>query len=484
MSRVGGPLVVLGLLAVQACPVQAQVPAQVSGREAAEALRFDEIRFDPPQPEQHEIAGVPVFFIEDHSLPLVSVFASFKGGYARFDRGHYAAATALPSLLRYGGTRTLSPDSVDELLEHYAIQTSFGSGGESIVASVNTLTEHLSLAVELWSGLLREPGFDAHQVEVWRGRALEQALRRPDDPQTLAFSEFNRLLYGDHPIGWEMAAEDLEPAALTEGMLREIHESIACPAQMTLGATGDVDWPRLRAELEAMLAQWPPCAHELPPSPLPDIRREAGVFLIPRDLEQSVIVMAQPTGVRMGETPEYFAAQIGDAILGSGGFSSRLLARVRTQEGYAYSASSLWTMPRRYDGLLGAITRTRPENTVPAIRAILETMDGMTRAPPSDEEVETGIDRIVNGFVFNFETPAQIVSRRMFYLAQDLPPDWLERFLGGVQGVTRDAIHRVFERNLHPESMTILVVGDPQRIGPGALEALGPVTILEVDPGR
>jgi len=480
MNRLVRVLLLVALPAVWTVTLE----AQSVGRAAAESLRFDDIRFDPPEAEMHEVGGVPVLFIEDHSVPLVSVFASFKGGYARFPRSHYAAATALPSLLRYGGTLTLPPDSVDEILEHYAIQTSFGTGGEAVVASLNTLTEHLPLALRLWAELLREPGFDEDQVAVWRGRAVEQIRRRPDNPQTLAFSEFNRLLYGDHPIGWEMDLGDLGPESLTGDRLREIHGRIVCPGQMVIGASGDVSWPELEAQLEVILSDWPRCGDELPRSPLPDIRREAGVFLIPRDLEQSVIVMAHPTAVRLSENAEYYAAQIGNSILGSGGFSSRLLARVRTEEGYAYSASSLWTMPRRYDGLLGAITRTRPENTVPAIRAILETMEDMAAAPPTSDEVRTGVDRIVNGFVFNFETPAQIVSRRMFYLAQDLPSDWLERYLGGVQGVTPASIHRVFEENLRPEAMTILVVGDPERIGREGLESLGPITVLDLEIGR
>ncbi len=477
MSRPIGILIAAALWAPS-------LAAQSVGREVAEGLSFEDIRFDPPDPELHEVAGVPVFFIEDHSVPLVSVFASFKGGYARFGRSHYAAATALPSLLRYGGTRTLAPDSVDKILEHYAIQTSFGTGGESVVATVNTLTEHLPRALSLWAELLRDPGFDKDQVEIWQGRAVEQVRRRPDNPQGLAFSEFNRLLYGDHPIGWEMDLDDLGPDALTEDRLREVHGRILCPGQLTLGASGDVTWPELEAQLEAILSDWPPCGEEVPRSPEPDIRREPGVFLIPRELEQSVIVMAHPTSVRMGETPDYFAAQIGNSILGSGGFSSRLLARVRTEEGYAYSASSLWTMPRRYDGLLGAITRTRPENTVPAIELILETMREMVAEPPTADEVRTGVDRIVNGFVFNFETAAQIVSRRMFYLAQDLPSDWLERYLSGVQGVTATSIHRIFAEHLRPEAMTILIVGDPERIGREALESLGPITIWDVETGR
>ena len=81
-----------------------------------------------------------------------------------------------------------------------------------------------------------------------------------------------------------------------------------------------------------------------------------------------------------------------NSILGGGGFSSRLLQRVRSDEGYAYSASSLWTMPRRYDGLVGAVTRTRPENTVRAIELILETMGELREKAPTQGELTTAIE--------------------------------------------------------------------------------------------
>jgi predicted Zn-dependent peptidase len=471
-------LLLLGVVLAEAASAQSQV-----GREAAEALRVDPISFSPPVPEVREVAGVPVLYLEDHTVPLVTLFSRFRGGYGLFDRSLYGAATALPSLIRYGGTDTLPPAAVDELLEYYAIQTTFGGGGETVFSSLNTLTEHLGAALELWSGMLRTPRFDSAEVEVWRGRQLESVRRRSDDPQRLAFSEFNRLLYGDHPVGWEMYEGDLEAEDLTPEVLREVHGKVLCPENLTLGVTGDVSWDELEPLLESFLGAWPPCAEALPPSPIPDIRREAGVFLIPRELEQSVLVMAHPTAVRLGSGGEYFSAQIGNSILGSGGFGSRILSRVRTEEGYAYSASSLWTMPRHYDGIVGAVTRTRPENTVPALQLILDIMFEMTEAPPTRQEVSTTVDQIVNGFVFNFETPAQIVSRRMFYLAQDLPEDWLEQYLEGIRNVTPESIRTVFQNHVRPEAMTILVVGDPSRIGLEALERLGPITFLDIDGG-
>lgn len=470
---------VVTALALLACgTIAGPTAAQQTGKSVVERLRYPPLRFDAPDPEMHEVEGVRVLFLEDHTVPLVTLFARFKGGYSLFDRSYYAATTALPALLRYGGTTTLPPDSVDEALEYYALQTSFGGGGETVFTSLNTLTTHLDPGLHLWIDMLRNPVFDSAQVEVWRGREMENVRRRPDDPQRLAFTQFNRLMYGDHPVGWEMDASDLEPEDLTPERLHEVQRRILCPENLIIGITGDVSWPEMEAKLRRELRDWPPCSGTLPEYPEPRIRSKPGVFLIPRELEQSILVMAHPADVHLGDG-RYFAAQIGNAILGSGGFSSRIMARIRTEEGYAYAASSIWTMPRRYQGIVGAVTRTRPENTVPALELILETMKEMSREDPTREEVGTAVDQIVNGFVFNFETMAQIISRRMFYLAQELPEDWLEQYVAGVEDVTPRSVHRVLRDNLRPDDMIILVVGDPDRIGREGLERLGPVTILD-----
>jgi len=189
--------------------------------------------------------------------------------------------------------------------------------------------------------------------------------------------------------------------------------------------------------------------------------------------------MAHPTSIHLADDPSFFAATIGNSILGGGGFSSRILQRVRTDEGYAYTASSLWTTPRSYDGLVGATTRTRPENTVPAIEVILATMEELRERPPTQADLKTAVDRIVNGYVFNFESADQIVSRMMLYVYGELPEDWLERYVQGVQAVTTEDVRKVFADNLRPEDMTILIVGDRERIGEDALASLGPVTVLD-----
>ena len=475
LARVAPGYAVALTLVVAAVPAS----AQETGREAALALRFEPLEFRPPSATEHTLSnGVLVLHLEDRRLPLVSVYARFRGGFANFPRAYYAAGTGLPALVRSGGAGELPPDSIEALLQRFAIRSSTGTGGASSFASVNTLTRHLDVALGLFGDMLRTPRFDTARVEVWRGQELESVRRRADDPGRLAYSEFNRLLFGDHPIGWEMEPADLEPDDLTRERLEWLHRRVFCTGNLILGVTGDISWAEIEPRLERLVAGWADCVEPLERAPTPDIRTEPGVFLIPRPLEQSTVVMAHTTDVRQGDTPEFFASRIGATILGGGSLSSRLMARLRTEQGYAYSASALWTTPLTYDGLVGAVTRTKSARTVAAIRLVLETLKEMTEAPPTSGEVERTVEEIVNGFVFNFESPAQIVARQMAYRAQRLPDDWLERYLEGIQRVDAADVQRVFRGHVDPDRMVILVVGDPARMDE-PLSTLGPVTVLE-----
>ena len=105
-------------------------------------------------------------------------------------------------------------------------------------------------------------------------------------------------------------------------------------------------------------------------------------------------------------------------------------------------------------------------------------MGGLRRLEPASEEVKTAVDGIVNGFVFSFENAGQIVARTMYYEAQDLPRDWLQAYVRGVQRVTPESIHRVFIDNLRPEEMTVLIVGDTVRTDMQGLRSIAPVRVL------
>ena len=460
--------------------VQAGEDLPLSGRAGLDELNFGPLEFDPPAPRAYEIAGVTVLHLHDPLLPLVDVQVQLRGGPGNFPRARLAAVSAFPFLLRAGGTRTRTPDTVERRLDELALQLSVSGGGGAMRFRMNALRETLAPAMGLLREILLEPGLDSLALEVWRGQTRERIRRRDDNPGSLAFSEFNRLMYGDHPVGWVLAERDLSAERLSRNVLRRLHAVMACRDRVLVGISGDVTWEDAEPLVRQFLDPWPECEASLSPLPEPAIRRGPGTFILPKTLEQSTLLLAQPSRVRQGDSGEYFASRIADHLLGASGFGSRIVERIRTTEGLAYGANSVWTTPVRHEGLLGAYTATGAETTPDALRLLREVLESYRRDPPSESDVRRAIEEITTGYVFAFESAATIVARQMLFRAQGLPPDWLWRYWEGLEAVTARSVAEVIRTHLDPDSMTVLILGDPTRFTLGA-EQLGPVYELRAD---
>ncbi len=447
------------------------------GRSAALAFEPKELRYEEKKPRVRRIRGVEVVFLEDQSLPLASFFFRINRGFSHLPRSDYAAVTALSSILQNGGTANLSPDSVSLLIDMLAVESSFSSTGEAMASGFNVLTDQVDDALALWQEILLSPRFDSTEVEVWRSKELDYTRRSEDSPQSVAYSAFNRLMFGDHPIGWDLGPEDLTPDRLNANVLREVHQSLVCRDHLLVGVSGALTWDEVQQKLEPALAEWPECPRPLPEAPPATVRIQGGMFLIPRKVDQATVVMGQPSSVREGDADTYFASRVANAILGSSGMSSRLMRRVRTEAGFAYGATSTWTAPRRSEGILAMVTNSRTATTVPAAGLMLTVLQEMSEEAPSRSEVRAIREEITNGMVFSIQSAGQIVQRRMTYLAQDIPADWQETYIREIQQVSPDDVLRVIQNEYDPAKITLLVVGDPEVLVP-ELERWGPVTLL------
>lgn len=486
-ARRAAPVLLAMAVAAAACAGGTRAPAGGMGSPRAakgppvglrvvEGLHYPPLRFTPPELEEFRLSnGVRVIFIHDATLPLVSVFVDMKGGYEYFDRSRYAAASALLPLMRNGGTVSLPPDSVDRIVEFNALSMSASEDGTRMVLGVSGLRRQLDLALSVWSDILLHPRFDSAAVERWRAAEMDAVRRTSDFPGTLAVIELNHLLYGDHPTGWIMNQRDLAPDRTTPARFAELHDRVVCPQTAVIGAAGAVKRSDLEGALERALSGWRPCREELRDPAPPVLRVDPRTYIIPKRLTQSTIVLGEPGGIRLRDDPDYFASRIANWVIGEGGFGSRLLTRLRTEKGLAYSAASIWGAARDHERILGAITYTRSDRTVEALRVVEQTLDSARTDPPDSAEVELAREDILNGFVFGFSDAVQIVARQVRYMAEGFPSDWPDRFLRGVREVRQRDVARVIDKYLDPRGFTILIVGDTSRFD---LSRLGPYTIL------
>jgi predicted Zn-dependent peptidase len=442
---------------------------------------FTPLRFTPPTPRQARLSnGIPVFMVEDHSLPTLSVQLVSRVGTANLPDSLWAAGWRADAMMRTGGTTTLTPDSLDKVIEFYALNVNFTTQQEISTASAGGLSQYRDIMLDLLFDMMRNPRNDTSRIREQVAQTEEAWRRRNDQPGSILSRAWSQVVYGDHPFARTLIMPE-EAQAFTPELFRHVQGLLYCPDRFIVGVVGDFRERDMIQQLERRMRGWgrcPPGTRETPPLRLPEGPR---IVHIERDIVQTNLRMGHAGGLRVANTPDYFATRVANFLLGGGGgFNSRLLQRVRSDSGFAYSVGSFWGAETRREAMFFAAAQTRANKTVAAISLMRDVIGSMVSQPVTADDVQLAKDNESNSFVFGFETPFQIVGRQITYQVDGLPPNWFDLYLRGIQSVTPEQVRQAAERFLHPDRLIMVVVGKADSFD-RPLSELGPVTTMTLE---
>ena len=227
--------------------------------------------------------------------------------------------------------------------------------------------------------------------------------------------------------------------------------------------SGDVDTAGILAELERRLDGWEAGAKTAAAVPVPGFTPSPGLYLVHKDdVNQGRVAIGHLATTR--DNPDRYKLLVMNDILGGGGFSARLLTRVRSDEGLAYSAFSNYALGTYYDGVFQAGFQSRSETVARATAIVLEEIERIRTEPVTDEELRNSIAYFVETFSRNFSSAASTAGlfARDEYTGRD--PSYLATYRENIAAVTADDVLDAARRYLDPEALAILVVGDLEAI--------------------
>jgi zinc protease len=432
---------------------------------------------NPPPIYQVDLpTGLRLLGVEYERVPWVSITCMVKRGAETDPAGQAGVADWTAELLTLGTARRTQrqlADDVESLGAHLTARAEY----DATYISLEGLAEDFPVLMATLAEVVQTPGFPEEEFPLLLERRRAELAQDLDDPREVATRRFRRLFFGDAPYGQSVRGElesldTLTPAALTGHYAREF-----APNVTSLVVVGMVPQARVEEEVRRHWEGWQGGGPASPAYTTAPPRLAApGLYLLDRpELTQSEIRLGHLGLPR--HHPDFFPLRLANYILGEGGFSSRLMTRIRSELGYTYGIRSRFHF-RRAPGPFTITTFTPAENTAPAVQEIVAVVRDVRDNGVTAQELADAQSYYVGHFPQGLETARTIAQQVLSIELHDLGLDYLMHYCEKLQGITLEASRQAAHTHLHPEALVTLVVGPANKCR-RALEDMGGVTILE-----
>ena len=394
----------------------------------------------------------------DHAQS-VSCFVMFAAG-SRYERREESGIAHFAEHMFFKGTER-RPTARDIATEIDTIGGEFNAftGKELTGYYVKCAAETRDVALDVLVDMLRNSRFDADEIDREKGVIVEEMNMYADTPRSYVGNVWERHLYGDQPLGWDVIGSEETVRAATRDTFLGYLARWYLPERTVIGLGGQIGDDALERLEELVGDIGAGATGTAAPVVLPD--NGSPVLIHTKQSDQAHVVIGArsfPHG-----HPDRYVLQLLSTVLG-GGMSSRLFTEVRERRGLAYYVFS-GNQSYADAGTLGSQAGVDLSRIDEAVETIVAELRRIAREPVPAEELEKARSFAKGRFVLGLESPHATI---MFGLRREIlegravePTEVLE----GLDAVTVEDVERVAAEILGGELRLALIgpFDEPER---------------------
>ena len=363
-----------------------------------------------------------------------------------------AGASHLLEHMVFRGTANRSRTEIALSLESVGGSLNAYTSREHTGYEARVLPNHLPLAVEVISDMIRRPLFARDDLDREREIVSEEIAMVEDAPDDFVFELHGRRMWGGHPYGNPVLGSRESVRSMPRDALAGLHRDRYVGANLVVAAAGAVEH-RAFAELASRWFGGMERGERVEGVPEPTETR-AGTDRVERELGQAHLVTGRRTPGH--SHPDRYALVLLSAALG-GGMSSRLFQRVREELALAYAVYSYQTFDARA-GVAGVYLATRPSERTAALEVVGDVCRDLA-AGLTGEELKRAREQVKGHLILSLESNGARLHRLAGAALYDERILGLDEVMGLIDGVTRADVARVAGDALDPERSYTLSLG-------------------------
>ncbi len=434
-------------------PAAAQVPGWPKERPPS-PLAARDVKF-PPYQIRTLSNGLQVIAVSHHEQPAVSLRLIVRAGAAQ-DPDKKAGVASLAASLLDQGTTTKTAEQVAQSIDSIGGAMGVGAGSDLTSVYAAVMKDSLDVGLDIIADVVRNPAFSPQEIERQRQQMISAMRVSYEDPDYIAGTVFDRLVYGYHPYGKPDSGTPQSLASISREDLAEFHKRWFGPNNAILAIVGDVTPEQAFAGAERAFGKWTRVdVPAVKPADLPAPTRRVVIIDRPGAVQ---------TEIRVGHLglprkhKDFLALDLALKILGGEG-GNRLHRVLRSERGLTYGAEAD-VNALKDAGDIVASTDTRSDTTAEALRLIVDEISRLRRERVHPRELGDAQAYLTGSFPLTIETPGAIALQVLNAVVFGLDLEELQTYRERVNSITPDDIQRVAQQYLYPDRLSIVLVGD------------------------
>ena len=353
----------------------------------------------------------------------------------------------------FKGTATRSAEDIAQAIDSIGGQLDAFTAKEYASYYIKVLDEHLPLAMDILTDIVRNPAFSVEDIEREKKVVVEEIKMVEDTPDDLVHELFTQGFWENHPLGRPILGTRETVESFSAEVLREYFQQAYTARNLIVSAVGNVEHERVRELVEKGFGSLPANGSvlgEQAPQVVPK------VLIRNKELEQShlcVGVSAYPQN-----HDDRYASYLLNTLLG-GSMSSRLFQNVREKRGLAYAVFS-GLSAYRDAGSFTVYAGCSNDAVGQVIDLVVEELRGVKQTPVPAAELQRAKDHLKGSLMLSLENTASRMShlaRQEIYFDRQFG---LDETLQGIERVTAADVQRVAADLFRNGSMSATVLGN------------------------
>lgn len=363
------------------------------------------------------------------------------------------------------GTKSHTKEQIQDMLDQWKSNVSFGFGGQTFYVSFTTYKENLPKVMGLVKEILTESNFPEAELAKTVNEYntyLESSL---NDPQSIAFTEIEKMTesYPKESIYYTSSTQeqiDNNKKVKREDLV-DFYNKILGSNNGLGSVIGDLDTKTASALLEQTFGKWnSKSSYEYVKPELFATKKQDKDFITP-DKENSAAV-GKISFTMDTKSPDYPALLIANEMLGSGGFlTSRIPTRLREKEGISYGAGSYMSVPVSNDvASWGWYAFFNPTKKNEVNKALKEEVSKAVKDGFTEEEFKSNLNSWLTARKTNLGTDGALMGLVNQQLQYGVPLEDYDALETKVKALKVNQVNDVLKKYINEDKMTSVFAGD------------------------